>query len=222
MLRNLFWMVFSSAVRLGSGLVLFVLIARHLGPEEFGHYMFWYGLTLLFATLAGFGLGNMLLKEIAQHPETAAHTLGEALSLRLTLAVAVLCVALIAAFFVDRPELLLLLLFANLVEIIAETFYVAYRAIGHYRGEAHVATAAAFLQLLLVVIAVLAYQKTGFIALVFLAGKVLQLVLILAAARHVFGKFRLASPRTGLRLAQRTKAYAADMLMGSAFGNIDS
>ncbi|MCL2160312.1 MAG: oligosaccharide flippase family protein [Betaproteobacteria bacterium] len=212
----------SSVVRLGTGLILIVLIARHLGPEEFGHYMFWYGATFLCALLANFGLSTMLLKEIAQHPESVASTLGESLSLRLMLSAGILLCALGGSVTVDRPALLLTLLLAHLVEIVSETFYIAYRAVGYYARESQFAMCVAVVQLALVVTAVLTNQNTELIALVYLAGKVVQLSLILPLSRRIFGAFSLQSVRATFRFAMRAKAYAIDHILGSLFGNIDS
>jgi len=212
----------SSVVRLGTNLVLFILIARHLGPEEFGHYMFWYGVTLLCALLANYGLSNMLLKEIAQQPENVANVLGESLSLRLMLSAGILLCALGSSALVDRPELLFMLLLVHLVEIISETFYVAYRAVGHYARESQLAACAAIVQLAFVVAAVTTNQHAGVIAFAHLAGKVVQLTLILPVSRRIFGSFSLQSIYSTFRLAMRAKAYAIDNLLSGAFGNIDS
>jgi len=222
MLRNIFWMGLSSAVRLCTGLILFVLIARHLGPEEFGHYMFWYGATFLCALLANYGLSNMLLKEIAQHPERVANALGESLSLRITLSSGIFLLALGSSVLVDRADLLLLLLLVHLVEVASETFYVAYRAVGHYARESQLAACAAIAQLAFIVVAVNTNQEAGVIAFAHLAGKVVQLSLILPMSKRILGIFTLQSIYTSFKLAMRTKAYAIDHILGSAFGNIDS
>jgi O-antigen/teichoic acid export membrane protein len=120
---------------------------------------------------------------------------------------------------------LLLLLAANLIENIAETFYIAYRAIGRYRSESYLAAAAALLQLTAVIVAVMAHQDTDIVALAFLVGKGIQLAVVV----NVIGgmmlgahKYRLLTINSCFRLAKRAKAYALDALLGSAFGNIDS
>lgn len=222
MFRNIFWMGLSSVMRLGTGLILFVLIARHLGPEEFGHYMFWYGVTFLCSLLANYGLGNMLLKEIAQSPENVTDMLSESLSLRLTLSICILLCALGYSTIAERPELLLALLLAHLVETISSTFYFAYRAMGYYSRESQIAACAAIVQLGLVAVAVATNQTAGIIAFAYLTGKVAQLALISPISRRVFGTFSLRSIYTTFRLAMRTKAYAIDNLLGSTFGNIDN
>ena len=209
-------------MRLGTALILFVLIARYLGPKEFGHYMFWFGTTYLCALIAHYGLSNMLLKEIAQHPEQVTNILSESLSLRFMLSTGILLCALGASIMVDRPELLLILLLAHLVETTSETLYVAYRALGHFARESQLAACAAIVQLIFVVVAVTTDQNTGIIAFAYLAGKVAQLALILPLSKRAFGAFSLQSIHITFRLALRAKAYAIDHFLGSIFGNIDS
>jgi len=222
MFRNIFWMGLSSATRLGTGFILFVLIARHLGPEEFGHYMFWYGATFLCSLLANYGLGNMLLKEIAQRPESAADMLGKALTLRLMLSGCIFLCALGSSTVVDRPELLLALLLAHLVETISSTFYCAYRAVGHYARESQLAACAAIVQLIFVATAIITNQNAGIIALAYLTGKTSQLALIFPISKRIFGTFSLQPVNTVFKLAVHIKAYAIDNILGNTFGNIDS
>jgi O-antigen/teichoic acid export membrane protein len=222
MFRNIFWMGSSTAARLGSSLLLFILIARALGPEEFGHYMFWYTTTLLCSVIANYGLGNMLLKEIAQHPEDAANTLGQALSLRLILSAIILICAAATAWLVDRPGLLFVFLFIHFNDILSETFYAAYRALGHYARETQLATTAAITQLALVALAVYTHQTTEIIALSHLAGRLVQLALILPTARRTVGAFQLHSPVAAFKLAICNKAYFFDGILVNAFGNIDN
>ena len=212
----------STATRLGSGFLLFVLIARHLGPAEFGHYMFWFSATYLCALLANFGLSNMLLKEMSQRPNEVRQYLATGLVLRLSISGVLLSGAFISAFFVDRPDLLLLLLCANFVEVIADTYFVGYRATGHYANEARIATLLALIQFALVGGVVYAGQNASAIAFAFLCGRILQLVAIRQASKAIFGKIRLPKIDAGLVLAKRAAAYAVDFAFGNFFGNIDS
>jgi O-antigen/teichoic acid export membrane protein len=222
MLRNIFWMGSSTTVRLGSSLLLFVLIARALGPEEFGHYMFWYTTTLLCSVIANYGLGHMLLKEIAQHPDDAANIVGQALSLRLILTAIILICAAIIAWLVDRPGLLFVFLFIHFNDILSETFYCAYRALGFYARETQLATTAAIAQLTLVALAVYTHQSTEVIALSHLTGRLVQLALILPTAGRTVGAFQLHSPITAFKLAICNKAYFFDGILVNTFGNIDN
>jgi O-antigen/teichoic acid export membrane protein len=184
--------------------------------------MFWYGVTFLCALLANYGLGNMLLKEIAQHPESVTAVLGESLSLQLMLSATIFLCVLGGAIVTDRPELLLSLLLAHLIETISSTFYFTYRAMGHYARESQLAACAAIVQLILVFVAIATNQTTGIIAFAYLAGKIVQLALVLPVSRRVFGLFSLQSIQTTFKLAMHSKAYAIDNILGSVFGNIDS
>jgi O-antigen/teichoic acid export membrane protein len=222
MFRDIFWMGLSSAIRLATGLLLFILIARHLGPVEFGHYMFWFNITFLCSLLANYGLSNMLLKEIAQHPESVTDALNTSLSLRLFLSVSVFICALIISIMVDRPHLLLILLLVHFADVISETLYVAYRALGHYARESQLAAYAAIIQLVFIAVAVITNQNTEVVAFAHFIGKAAQLALILPISRRTFGKFSLQSVSTAFRLARRTIAYAVDNAMGCSFGHIDS
>lgn len=209
-------------MRLGSSLLLFILIARALGPEEFGHYMFWYTSTLLCSAITNYGLGNMLLKEVAQHPEDATSILGQALSLRLALFTITLIGAAGAAWFADRPYLLFMFLIIHFTDIFSETFYAVYRALGFYAREAYLATTAAIMQLVFVGLAIYLHQTTEVIALAHLAGRFIQPVLIIRITRQMFDALRIHSLVATFRLARHAKAYLFDSILVNTFGNIDN
>ena len=184
--------------------------------------MFWFSATYLFALLANYGLSNMLLKEMSQHPDSVGQHLATALVLRFTISGLLLAGAVLASFFVDRPELLLLLLCANLTEVVADTFFVGYRATGRYAGEARIATSVALVQLALVGGAVYAGQDAGVIAFAYLCGRLIQFFAIRHASAALFGDVSLPRVRDGIQLAKRSVAYAVDFALGNFFGNIDS
>ncbi len=81
--RSAGWLIIDRAVRLGGGLLVSLLIARALGPEDFG--LLSYALTIaLFATaMAALGSDGILVRELVQAHAKPASTLGSAAALRL-------------------------------------------------------------------------------------------------------------------------------------------
>jgi O-antigen/teichoic acid export membrane protein len=77
------WLLLDRAVRLGGGLLVSLLVARLLGPADFG--LFSYALTIaLFATtMAALGGDGILVRELVHTRDTPAATLGSAAALRL-------------------------------------------------------------------------------------------------------------------------------------------
>lgn len=59
-----------------------IAVARSLGSEIYGYYSFIYVFLSFFETFVSFGLNNILMREIAQHPKESAEWLGSALVLR--------------------------------------------------------------------------------------------------------------------------------------------
>lgn len=57
-----------------ASLAFFVVLARELGSDAFGHYTFALSITVLLTSLAGFGTDSLLTREVARKPE-AIHDL---------------------------------------------------------------------------------------------------------------------------------------------------
>lgn len=212
----------STLARVGSGVLVFVLIARVLGPESFGRYMFWFSATYLISLLANFGLGNLLLREIGRDNSRLGVLTAEALKARLLISGLLVLVAALSEPFVDEPSLFLILLLANLLESIAETFFVAYRAKGMYSEEASLVTAMSVLQLAVVALAAFIFRSVTAVALAYLLTRSVQLIAIRVALRKTLGALPVASAKSSLLLLRNSWSYALDFALGNLFGHIDS
>jgi polysaccharide transporter, PST family len=77
------WQVAERATRTSLGFLLSVVIARVLGPSDFGLYSYALATVAIFAFLGQAGIEALLLRELVRAPERAPHTIGEGLALRL-------------------------------------------------------------------------------------------------------------------------------------------
>ena len=111
---NASWIVTDRLIRLGVGFFVGVWVARSLGPSGYGTLSFGLAWTALFASAAKLGLDEIVVRELVARPESASRTLGSAAALRVTGAVTVVVISLLAylAFYggADREQLLVVVL----------------------------------------------------------------------------------------------------------------
>lgn len=74
-LANVSWLLVDKILRMGLGLLIVILLARYLGPEEFGLFSFLTAFTALFGVIAALGLPSIAVREVVRDPETADVTL---------------------------------------------------------------------------------------------------------------------------------------------------
>lgn len=222
MIRHLFWMAVSVGARVGGGFLTFVLIARALGPEDFGQYMYWFSATYLLSLVPNFGLGNLLLREIAQDASRLPFLTAIALRARSLISLTFLIAAILGSNAFDSPLLVLLLLCANLLEVLAETFFVGYRANGLFSRETQLATSTVALQLCLVTLVAWISAQTTYFALAYFGSRLFQF----ATARYYSIKVSGDLPKVTIHdvgtFLFRARDYAIDFGLGNIFGHIDS
>jgi O-antigen/teichoic acid export membrane protein len=68
-----------------ASLAFFVVLARELGTQAFGHYTFALSITVLLTTLAGFGTDSLLTREVARRPEEIHNLYWTSLAIKLVL-----------------------------------------------------------------------------------------------------------------------------------------
>ena len=82
-LSNSVWMIIQHMYSMLTSLIVVALIARHLGPSDYGLINYCASVITIFTTLAGLGLENLIVSEIIRNPDREGGYLGTALVMRL-------------------------------------------------------------------------------------------------------------------------------------------
>ena len=83
-LTNTSWLILERFFRLGIGLIIVVVIARYLGPEQFGLLSYSISFVGLFAAFATLGLDGVVVKKLVENKVNSDIVLGSAFFLKLT------------------------------------------------------------------------------------------------------------------------------------------
>ncbi len=75
--QNVFWLVAERTVKAVGGVGMGVLIARHLGPDQYGRYGAAIGLSTLAKDAVMLGFDRMIRRDIAVHPERGGKNTGD-------------------------------------------------------------------------------------------------------------------------------------------------
>ena len=81
--RNLGWLLAERGFRFAFGVVVGVYVARHLGPVQLGSLSYCLAVVTLFGCFAGFGLDEIIKRDLVKSPERTAQLLADGLMLRL-------------------------------------------------------------------------------------------------------------------------------------------
>jgi len=81
-IHNTSWLMGEKIITMGVGFLVTVLVARYLGPEQYGILAYALSLTALFATAGHMGLGGLVVREIVKKPEARPETLGTSMGLK--------------------------------------------------------------------------------------------------------------------------------------------
>ena len=82
-LANTSWLFLEKGVRLVAGFVVGVLVARHLGPEQFGQLSYVQSFVVLLASVATLGLDDIVIRELVKNPERRDLLLGTTFFLKI-------------------------------------------------------------------------------------------------------------------------------------------
>ncbi|OMP79608.1 flippase [[Flexibacter] sp. ATCC 35208] len=82
-LQNSGWLLIDKLARLFLGLFTMAMIARHIGPEEFGIWNYSIALTAIVGGIAVLGLDKIVVKELVSAPERRDEIVSTALCMRI-------------------------------------------------------------------------------------------------------------------------------------------
>src|ERR1041384_7403377 len=80
--ENAFWLIAEKGFALAAGMVVGIYVARYLKPEAFGLLNYAIGFVGIFSALSTIGLEQIMVRELARHPERKEELLGTGVYLR--------------------------------------------------------------------------------------------------------------------------------------------
>ena len=117
------WLASEKLLRIFTGVFVGLWLARFLGPEQYGVYMYAVAWVGLFNAIAWFGVGENVIRNLVKNADSDAELLGSAFAIRLlgSITAGVLAVAAMASFGKSDANLLMLVLLMSLAIPFAET-----------------------------------------------------------------------------------------------------
>lgn len=224
-IKGVAFMGSSTVLRIIGGLLTFSILARALGPEDFGQLMLWFSVATLVGFVANYGLTPYMLRELTLNKHAAANLIGEVLVAKILIYISLLCVVVPCALIIidsSHQYVFLILVIGVLFESMTEYLNTGYRAMNRFSTETKIATYAVVLQLLLVSVAV--YWQTSILSAAVAIS--LSRLLVSAITWHDQSKYlngiKMGALESGIKHIKAAFAYAADFFLQSLMGQVDS
>ena len=122
--QNLFWAVLGKIVSLLSGLFVGIIVARYLGPEQYGLMDYVISYVFLFQSFAIFGLDSIETREEARGHEPFPVIIGTAFTLKVVLAIIFMVAVIITSWFMEADGYTTLLVAVYSLSIVFNTLGV--------------------------------------------------------------------------------------------------
>jgi PST family polysaccharide transporter len=109
---NVVWQSGDKVIRMGLGVVVGIMVTRHLGPERFGVLAYSIAFSGMFSSVASLGFDGIVVREVSKDPTAKDLVLATAFQARLLSSVSAFVLLLVAIFAVKGSDFQALLLTA--------------------------------------------------------------------------------------------------------------
>ncbi len=219
---DLAWMGGSTTLRLGSGLLLFVVLARVLGLENFGVVVTWFAVGALVALPTNFGLTPFLLREGSRAPDGGNEILGRAIGLKLVLLAITSFGLLLAGSLYPGAKLLLWPLFlTHATESFTELICARLRVAGAFSRETRNVTVQSLMYLVVVSAAALVWTDPIAVAFAFFVSRIVGLLLAARTLFLVIGAWPRPVFSKMANIVKMAKAYFVDYGLQASLVQVD-
>ncbi|MDR0894809.1 MAG: flippase [Prevotellaceae bacterium] len=123
-ISNLYYSVLGKVVTLFGSLFVGILVARYLGPEQYGLMNYVISYVSLFSIIASFGLDNIEIRELSKANDKAEFLLGTAFCLRCFFAVVTIILIVITVLLFEADRFTQLMIGVYSFSVIANGFSV--------------------------------------------------------------------------------------------------
>ena len=104
-LTNLFWAMTGKVVNMAGILFVGILVARYLGPSQYGLMNYVISYVTLFTVISNFGLDDIEIRELSRTPDRKEYILGTCFRIRIFFATLALILVIFSLFLFDADTL---------------------------------------------------------------------------------------------------------------------
>lgn len=183
-------MAASLAIRMAAGLSIFILMARGLGPHQYGFVATVFAYALLVSLVTDFGFTAMSLRDIAADTTRGARILSSSLSVKSFLCVLVILpgTLLIAVLPIDAELRISAVLFGCglVVSSVGDLALTAYRSLSKFQSELWLTIRSSVVSICLIAPVTLLHGRTVWVAAAYCAGRLLYVFWSVKEASRLF------------------------------------
>lgn len=191
MLKNIFFMALSTGARLVSGAVLLFILARILGPQEYGVMVYNFSVSLMLLLVVEYGYATYIIKCGGDDKNNVPRLMAEAFATKVYLMVVyvLVCVLLFAIGFLKTSDAVLfsLLALSSILMSYGDFINIGFRGIQAFHKESWNVIAASVLHFCVVMPILFVYKSALAVAIGFVISRALFFAMSLVSYRRCFG-----------------------------------
>ncbi|HWW26037.1 MAG TPA: oligosaccharide flippase family protein [Caulobacter sp.] len=226
-MSNHLYMAASVLIRMVAGLLVFTLLARGLGPGEYGVVATVFSYATLASLLTDFGLASKTLRDIGEDRERGGAILNSSLSVKSYLTLIVMAVGILVLVFMPGSRTIRLAsgLFGSaiLIGTIGDMALVAFRGMGRFSRETWITASVSTVHLLVVGSVSMLSGNILLVSAAFIASRVIYSLIAIGAAEKLFSgtPLRPESLRNVWVAVRGAWGWAVDSGLGYLTSQID-
>ena len=129
LLKNAFWLALAEFFSNGIYFLVFIWLARYLGPQTYGKWSFALSFVSFFAVFVDFGFTMLIIRELARDKTKSSEYIGNILTMKLILGLAVTALAALAIRLLSRDSMVINLVYFLSLYIVINNFAALFQAI---------------------------------------------------------------------------------------------
>lgn len=222
--KNLGFMAFSTYFRLASQFIIFLVLARRLGAEQFGYFSYLLSICTIILLPVNYGFGMQLMREAAYNSELLTVKMQDMIKAKTCLALIVLILCAVYSLFGLISTMFWLMLTSLLFESYTELYNYALRSQGLFRQEARLALITSLFQFIIVIAAATAYAKIYAVIISYFIARLISYCITLKiygqSIGYVKGELNINLKNVVISLRSGFP-YAADMAVTTMNNSVD-
>jgi O-antigen/teichoic acid export membrane protein len=205
-IQDRLFLVVSILMRMFSALGVLVILARGLGPLEYGLFSTVFSYAMIAALIGDFGYATKALRDIAADPVNGGRALAEAMSVKALLTFSIAVVGGVVIAFLPLSFTTKISCLAIGLGVMASSFgdvaLVSYRAVGRFAGEAVIVTWTSILYAAILTLVVVFHGGIVAVGFAFLLARAVYMAVALRQAVAILPKYAWSSIRLRATLGQ--------------------